>query len=432
MMRVMPSKTAWRLLNPHHASARRRARVPHTYNLRDSGTAPGVNISPGCDDDGWIVPPPVTLSDGTRVQLYKDGEALHAAYDAIAAARHRICLQSYIFADDPTGQVFAELLARKASEGVQVYLIYDSVGSLASRRDMFRHMQRHGVHIRAFHPINPLECRYSWRPFNRDHRKILIVDYDMAGLGGLNVGSEYGGSWVAPLGDSKCAPWRDNAIGIAGPGARYLLRPFSRMWNYISHGGRIRRAEYIHNLDFSQGDLAVLASVPTMSSPLRPFLRKLFREARQSIQMTMAYFAPPDDLIDDICRAAKRGVKVQLMLAGEIDVPILLIAARSFYETLLGAGVEIYERGGAILHAKTLCIDKQISQIGSTNLDFRSIEYNCEISALVKSEELGEQMAELFHNDIRFARRITLREWRHRRWQDRFVQWAVNRSRYLL
>src|SRR5205085_4626769 len=106
-----------------HASARRRACAPHTYNLRHAGTAPGINIAPGSDDDGWVVPPPIRLGDGSRVQLYKDGEALHAAYDALKSARHRICLESYIFADDPTGEAFAELLAKKATDGVAVYLI---------------------------------------------------------------------------------------------------------------------------------------------------------------------------------------------------------------------------------------------------------------------------------------------------------------------
>src|SRR5690242_7308725 len=147
------------------------------------------------------------------------------------------------------------------------------------------------------------------------------------------------------------------------------------MWNYISTGGRIRKAEYVHNLDFTDGDLAIMASVPTRSSPLKPYVRNLFRRAERSIQLTMAYFAPPEELIDDLCAAARRGVRVQLMLPGECDVKLLIVAARSFYEKLLSAGVEVYERSGAILHAKTLCIDGRISAIGSTNLDFRSIEY---------------------------------------------------------
>src|SRR4051812_8913071 len=94
-----------------------------------AGTSTGLNISPGSEDDGWTVPDPVELSDGTRIQLYKDGEALHAAYDAIRDAKKRVCLEAYIFADDPTGRAFAELLAEKAQQGVKVYVIYDSFGS---------------------------------------------------------------------------------------------------------------------------------------------------------------------------------------------------------------------------------------------------------------------------------------------------------------
>ena len=107
-----------------------------------TGTSSGINIAPGSDDDGWIVPPPVRLEDGTRLQLYKDGEALHAAYAAIKHAKQRICLEVYIFADDPTGKAFAELLCQKAAEGVKVYVIYDSFGSLYTDRGMFERMAR--------------------------------------------------------------------------------------------------------------------------------------------------------------------------------------------------------------------------------------------------------------------------------------------------
>ncbi|HWP41503.1 MAG TPA: phospholipase D-like domain-containing protein, partial [Tepidisphaeraceae bacterium] len=172
------------------------ARPAREHSQRSAGMAAGINIAPGSDDDGWIVPDPVPLDDGTLVQLYKDGEALRAAYRAIEQARRRICLEVYIFADDDTGRAFAELLCRKAIQGVQVYVIYDSFGSLGTDRQMLRQMQRSGVHLEVFHPVYPWECRYSWRPFNRDHRKLLVIDDEIAGLGGLNVGHEYAGSWV--------------------------------------------------------------------------------------------------------------------------------------------------------------------------------------------------------------------------------------------
>jgi cardiolipin synthase len=332
-----------------------------------AGVSPGINIAPGSDDDGWTVPPPVTLHDGTAVQLYKDGEALHAAFRAIEQAKNRICLEVYIFASDDTGRAFAELLCRKAAEGVKVFVIYDSFGSMQTDRQMFRRMRQSGVRIEQFHPLRPWECRFSWRPGNRDHRKLLVIDDEMAGMGGLNVGREYAGSWV--IGGSKSDNphdfWRDNAIGLRGPAARYFLRSFAKTWHYLTHGGRIRTAEFNYAAETlscpsEADDLCILASVPTLDSPLRPILHTLFRTAKKSIQMTMAYFAPDDDLVNQLCRAARRGVKVQLMLPARSDVHLLTIAARSYYEKLLTAGVEIYERQAVVLHSKTMTIDGTI------------------------------------------------------------------------
>jgi cardiolipin synthase len=201
------------------------------------------------------------------------------------------------------------------------------------------------------------------------------------------------------------------------------------MWRYVNSGGKLRNTEILTNLE--DGQFGILASVPTRRGELIS-LRDMLRKARQSILLTMSYFAPPDELIDELCRAAKRGVKVRLMLPAECDVPLLMTAARSFYETLLQAGVEVYERQGAILHAKSLCIDNYISIIGSTNLDYRSIEYNTELSVIIRHPEFAEHMNRLFENDVCYAKRIHLKEWRRRPLRDRFVQWAVNRARYLL
>ena len=418
-----------------------------------AGTSSGVNIAPGSDDDGWVVPKPVKLHDGTRIQLYKDGEALHAAYEAIRQARHQICLEVYIFASDSTGRAFADLLCAKAMEGVRVYVIYDSAGSLQADRDMFEKMRRAGVCLEEFHPVWPWRCQYSWRPFNRDHRKLLVIDQHVGGMGGLNIGREYAGSWVVPSAADGPEPWRDNAVGLAGPSARLLLHAFAHSWQYITRGGRVRRGELIHNIALEPrapdyglrvppaiaaapitpgADVALLASVPTLASPLAAFLKQLIRGARTSIQLTTAYFAPSDGLIDELCDAVKRGVRVQLMLPGRCDHQLLLVAARSFYERLLSAGVEIAERQEVILHTKTLVIDEETTVLGSTNLDYRSIEYNFELSLAIRSGEFGRQMHGLFEHDRRFARPISLKEWRRRPTLDRVVQWAVNRSRYLL
>jgi len=395
---------------------------------RQAMTGAGVNVEPGSADDGWVSPPSVELGDGTVIQLHKDGEALQAAYNAIRGARRRICLEVYIFRSDATGRAFGDLLMHKARHGVAVYVIYDSWGSVDSDGAMFEQMAKAGVRVAAFHPVKPWECRYSWRLVNRDHRKLLLVDEDMAGLGGLNVGGEYAGSWVVRRRLTE-VPYRDNAVGLRGPSALMLGACFARTWRYVQRGGLVGQTGLFHNAE--AGEFGVLASAPTRRSPLVG-LRRMMREAKLSILLTVAYFAPPDELVEELCRAGRRGVRVRLMLPGVCDVRLLMTAARSFYERLMMAGVEVYERQHAVLHAKTMCIDGTTTILGSTNLDYRSIEFNCELSVVIRSKQFGAQIHDLFDHDVGFARRINLAEWRRRPTWDRVVQWAVLRARYLL
>jgi cardiolipin synthase len=161
-------------------------------------------------------------------------------------------------------------------------------------------------------------------------------------------------------------------------------------------------------------------------------LQKLIRDAKSLVEMTMAYFVPPEKLVEQLCQTARSGVRVRLMFPGHSNHPIVLIAQRAFYKKLMAANIEIYERQGAMLHAKTLCVDGRISIIGSTNLDYRSIQYNCELSAAIHSPVLGAQMHDLFEHDVQFAKQIQPEQWRHEPLRDRFVQWAVVRARYLL
>ena len=405
-----------------------------------SGSAPGVNIAPGSDDDGWVVPPPVRLPDGTHAQLYKDGQAWHAAFDAMRHARRRICLELYIFASDDTGRAVADLLCEKARRGVRVFVLYDGFGSAYSDPAMFQAMRDAGAHVREFHPLLPWHCRHSWRPVNRDHRKLLVVDERLGGLGGMNLGEEYAGSWIVKAkvpavrpgvttADAG-GPWRDNAVGLAGPSVSCLLESFARTWRYVKRGGKIGRTEFLHGP--AGTGFGLLASAATTDSPLLPALHALVASARVSISLTYAYFAPDDQLIRELCDAADRGCRVRLMVPGRGDVALLVVAGRSFYELLMSHGVQVYERQNVMLHAKTMVVDGRTTVIGSANLDYRSIEYNCELSARIESAAFGAQVEALFDNDVGYAKRINPDQWKRRPTWDRVGQWVVSRARYLL
>lgn len=374
-------------------------------------------------------PTSVMLRDGTRVRLFKDGEAMKAAYEAIKLARKRICLETYTFSSDETGMAFADLLSFQARRGRRVHVLYDAVGSIFSHHSMFEKMKHCGVRLQAFHPWRGQFFSEFRKLLKRDHRKILLIDDDIAGLGGLNVGGEYAGSWVVPSSQHDRS-WRDTAVGIKGPQAVVLQKVFARMWRYARRGGEMTSAAINYNL--TSGEFGVIASAPHHQSRVGDFFKKLLDEARYSIFITMAYFAPTEDIIESLCAAARRGVDVRLMLPGRCDVRLLRIAARSFYHRLLEAGVYIYERQGVVLHAKTLCIDGEMVVIGSTNLDYRSMEHNFECSAIIRSVEFGEQMDLMFRHDIENSRRIRLSRWRYRSTYDCALQWLVNRCRKAL
>lgn len=416
----------------------------------------GINVAPGADDDGWHPPPPVQLHDGTRIHLLKDGQALRAAFDAIARAGKRVCGEVYILRDDATGNEFADLFCHVARRGIDVNLIIDAFGSDVAAEKLFPKMKRAGVNVLPFHPHKPWQCKFAWRPWVRDHRKLLVVDDWVGGLGGLNIGDEYAGPWIA--GKAACQKWlmRDNAIGVIGPAAQVLLRSFTRTWYYVVRGGPLSRPLLVHNLrvppnpkgkrigkqkrlsppkripGIMLGDFGLFASVPTLASPTRPLLYAIIRNARSSLRMIMAYFAPDDELVDELCNAARRGVKVQLIFGALSDWKIMLIAARSFYARFLAAGIEIYERQGAVLHAKTLTVDDRLSMIGSLNLDYRSIEFNLELSGFIENAEFASQVNALLDHDISFSVRIDADHWHARTTRDRVVQWCVSRLRYLL
>ncbi len=430
--------------------------VPPLSEADDLATF-GLNTRPGHEDDGWRSPLPAYLRDGTRLQLFKDGEAAAAAYRAIEDAEHRVLLEVYIWPGDETGEAFSHLLAEKAAAGVRVFVIYDAFGCLLTPAETFDRMRRSGANVLEFHPLNPWRSRWGWRPANRDHRKLLVVDDNVAGVGGLNIGNDYAGNWVAP--NARVRPgdmYRDAGVGIVGPAAEAYARAFQKTWRYVIHRGPMSRASVAdgirdlrpakgarigksrESIDARQGvlqpgrDIGLVGSAPTLSSPLRPFLHDLINESRHSLLLTIAYFAPDDALIDSLCRAARRGVRVRLMLAGRSDVRFLISAGRAFYGRLLDAGCEIYERQEAFLHQKSIISDGRVTVLGSTNLDYRSIEFNLELSAVIDNRPFARQMIDLFDHDTGFARRIDPETWRRRPTRDRFVQWLISRLRYAL
>jgi cardiolipin synthase len=374
---------------------------------------------------------------GNKVVLLQDGPVtFKAMVDAIRGARDHINLETYIIEDDEVGQAFAQALIGKQAEGVQVTLIYDSVGSMNTPKVFFKQLSDGGVKVLEFNPINLLAAKKGWDVNQRDHRKLLIVDGRVAFLGGINISSVYsGGSFRR---DSKrrpdgSLPWRDTHIQLEGPVVAELQKLFLATWE--KQQGEALAPRNLFPPPASRGKELVRA---IGSSPDETYnlifatLVSAIGAAETSVYLTYAYFVPDPHLLAAITDTARRGVDVKLILPSRTDSWLVFHAGRSYYADLLRAGVKLYERHDALLHAKTAVIDGVWSTVGSTNLDWRSFLHNDEVNAVVLGQEFGAQMHAMFDADLAASHTVTLQEWEQRPLGDRLKELTALAWQYWL
>ncbi|RPH63411.1 MAG: cardiolipin synthase, partial [Burkholderiales bacterium] len=359
------------------------------------------------------------LVAGNRVRLLQDGpETYRAMFAAIEAARDHINMETYIVEDDEVGRRFADALIEKQRQGVQVNLIYDSVGTLGTPADFFQRLRDNGIRTLEFNPVNPLTAKAGWEVNQRDHRKLLIVDGQTVFLGGINISSVYSGSAFGRRSvtrpDGKL-PWRDTDLQIDGPVVAEFQKLFLETWQK-QKGEPLAPRNFFPPLQ-RQGSEVVRA---IGSSPDDPFsliyvtLISAINSAETEILLTVAYFVPDPQLIAALKAAVARGVDVRLVLPGSTDSALVFHAGRSYYGELLRDGVKVFERRKALMHSKTALIDGVWSTVGSTNLDWRSFLHNEEVNAVVLGTGFGDRMRAAFESDIASSERITLEQWRRR------------------
>ena len=337
-------------------------------------------------------------------------------------------LESYIIEDDETGRKFAGLLLQKQAEGVQVNLIYDSVGSMNTPDSFFQRLRDGGIQVVGFNPINPLKARGDWGLTHRDHRKILIIDGKVAIIGGINISKVYSSSPFKRKRNEK-APihWRDTDVQIEGPAVAEFQKLFLDTWQ-TQKGPKLSERNYFPDLKEEGNALVrVVGSTPGQTNRI-PFIVYVSAIvfAEHSIHMTNSYFIPDDQIIKALTDAAERGVDVKIILPGITDSQLSLYAQRYYYSGLLKSGVKIYERNTSLLHAKTAVVDKVWSTVGSTNMDFLSLLNNDEVNAVILSHEFAVEMEEMFVSDLADSKQIQLDEWKKRPLLPRIREWFVN------
>jgi cardiolipin synthase len=347
-------------------------------------------------------------------------------FQAIAAARDHIHMETYIIEDDEVGRKFADAFIAKREQGVRVALIYDGVGSLGTPAAFFKRLTEAGVDVAEFNTVNPN---------HRDHRKILIIDGKTAFVGGVNISGVYskGGSSKSSPNSADALRWRDTHLRIEGPVVAEFQKLFLATWDKQKSAPLSARRSY--PLPASPGHEVVRA---VASSPDEPYslvyatLLSAIASAETDVYLTNAYFVPDPQLMAALMDAARRGVSVKIVLPARTDSWLVFHAGRAHYEDLLEAGVKIYQRRDAMLHAKTAVIDGVWSTVGSSNLDWRSFLHNEEVVAIVVGQEFGAQMQSMFEADTEASDLITGESWSHRPLTDHVQEIAAQVWSYWL
>ena len=358
---------------------------------------------------------------GNKVTLLENGATTYRAmFTAIESAEDSINLETFQFFDDPIGQEFAEALIARQRGGVQVNVIYDSVGSLGTPAKFFQRMRDSGIRVLQFNPISPMARRFHWSTTNRDHRKLMIIDGKTAILGGINLSNVYSSSFHHEDEHEDLASkvdldsWRDTDIEIDGPAVAECQKLFLAHW--ASQQGRPLSQRNYFPPQQKQGDevVRIIGTSPGDSSLIYITLISAINNADSNIYITDAYFGPDSQIIDAMKSAAGRGVDVRLLLPGKADSLLITSAARSHYAELMDSGVKIYEWHGKMLHAKTATIDHVWSTVGSSNLDWWSIARDDEVNATVLGIEFGGKMDAMFNADLQSADVIDPELWKSR------------------
>ncbi len=376
-------------------------------------------------------------SPNNQLRLLKNGEEIFPTLlELIEHAQKNIFIDQYAFHGDETGSTIASALKKRAAEGLDIRIVYDYVGSRKTSSFFWNDLVHHQIKVR---PFNPLPWWTVIRGNNRDHRKIIIIDGQIALIGDFGIGRQYEGD-----GHSN-GSWRVSAVLIEGPAVADLVKVFWEAWEeagigIINKDLPIPLLSIIWDIPFffftksdnglatslpftfeTGGSVRVMSSTPNWgSTEILDALLFALQSARKTIHITQSYFIPNNRVRSALIAAAQRGVEVTIILPEHSDVRLAKSASEIFYEELLEVGVRIFERQGTMIHTKTMVIDGIWSALGSSNIDDRSFLLNYECNISVYEEEFGMAMEEMFIQDIADCKEISLENWRKRSWWKRF------------
>lgn len=337
---------------------------------------------------------------GNDATLLIDGEETFASiFAGIDAAERYLLVQFYIVRNDDLGRELQQRLIARASEGVEVYFLYDEIGSYKLPNAYLQALRDAGVNVHRFHstrgPGNRFQLNF------RNHRKIVVADGARAWVGGFNVGDEY------LQGHRKLGPWRDTHLKLEGPAALALQLVFIEDWHWAT--------EEVPDLPWEPAVPSV-NGVPALILPTGPadrfetaslMIQQAIHSARERIWISSPYFVPDEGVQGMLKLAALNGIDVRILIPERPDNLLTFYAAYAFLGPLIDAGVEIHRYQEGFLHGKAFLVDDVWAAVGTVNLDNRSFRLNFEVTALIMDREFASDVEAMFDRDFARSRQMT-------------------------
>ncbi|MDP0491370.1 MAG: phospholipase D-like domain-containing protein [Verrucomicrobiota bacterium JB023] len=352
--------------------------------------------------------PDFPTRDGNHLEMLINGQEIFPRMlQAIRDARHSISLETYVYWAGEIAVEFAESLARAAKRGVIVRVVLDWYGSKKMDRGLIERMDQAGVKVRHFRPLKWYDLK---RSNQRTHRKLMVVDGQVGFTGGVGIAEEWTGDAEDPQ------HWRDNHYQLRGPIVGDMQRLFFAHWEEDDRPEAQDKRFYPTLKPEGNLECRLIAAEPSEGENLieRIYLDMLAK-AEERFLAVAPYFAPSETIIAELVKAAKRGVKVEVIAAGENnDMRVVRKAFRHDWGDLLEAGVDIYEYNRTLIHVKMLIVDEKQLLIGSSNFDIRSLRINSEACILIEDKSWIQKHAEVFADDRQLSEKISYEQWKSR------------------
>lgn len=357
---------------------------------------------------------PFTVNNTSYV-LTNGDKTFDSIIKELKKAKHHIHMEYFIIRDDSIGNRIKDILIEKAQKGIEVRVIYDSVGSWRLKKSYIDSLKEAGVEIFSFFPvIFPVlsrELNY------RNHRKIIVVDGKVGFLGGLNIGDEYLSI------NTNLGFWRDTHMKIEGEAVYSIQNIFLKDWNFVSNKSITDRIYYPKLSHYGEQLIQITSSGPDSNweSILQAYFT-MISTAEKKIWITTPYLVPDESIMMALKTAALSGVDVKLVIPSKPDHYLVFWASRANIEELLEAGVKIYTYQAGFIHSKVLLVDGVGASIGTANLDMRSLKINFEVNAFIYDDEIVKRLEKDFINDINDSKQISIEEHANRNMYEKFME----------